>query len=62
MELDNMPGKWGQQKWAVTVTHQERWAAMVTIYNILASRLSGQQLFYSRGSGDVPPHNMLSGA
>lgn len=45
----------------MTVTHQERWVVMVTIYNILASRLSGRQLFYSRGSGDVPPYNMLSG-
>lgn len=30
------------EKWAVMVTHQERCVAAITLYNILATRLSGQ--------------------
>lgn len=61
MALGHMPRKWGQRKWAMAVTHQERWAMVVTLHDILATRLSGQQLLYLRGSRGVLPHNMLSG-
>lgn len=34
---------------------------MVTLHDIFASKLSEQWLLYSRGSGDMLPHNILSG-
>lgn len=68
-EIKHEVGSCGRNQWEnMTFDHMlkrletRKWVMVVTHHHILVTRLSGQQLLYSRGNGDVFPHIILSGA